>query len=37
VKNIGNATYAAANDAGLYDQVLLGAPRTYEAALSLKW
>jgi len=37
VKNIGNATYAAANDTGLYDQVLLGAPRTYEAALSLKW
>jgi iron complex outermembrane recepter protein len=37
VRNIGNAAYAVANDTGLYDQVLLGAPRTYEATLSVKW
>src|SRR5262249_50424944 len=37
VRNIGNAAYAIANDTGLYDQILLGAPRTYEAALTVKW
>src|SRR5262249_42668927 len=37
VRNIGNATYAVANDTGLLNQVLLGAPRTYEVALSVKW
>jgi iron complex outermembrane recepter protein len=37
VRNIGNATYAEANDTGLLEQVLLGAPRTYEASLLLKW
>jgi iron complex outermembrane recepter protein len=37
VRNIGNAAYAVANDTGLYDQILLGAPRTYEAVLSVKW
>jgi len=37
VRNIGNAAYAEASDTGLYDQVILGAPRTYEAALLLKW
>jgi iron complex outermembrane recepter protein len=37
VRNIGNATYAVANDTEFYDQVLLGAPRTYEVSLLLKW
>jgi iron complex outermembrane recepter protein len=37
VRNLTNATYAAFADPGLPDQVYLGAPRTYEAALSLKW
>jgi iron complex outermembrane recepter protein len=37
VRNLTNTLYAAYADPGLQDQVLLGAPRTYEAALSLKW
>jgi iron complex outermembrane receptor protein len=37
VRNLTNATYAAFADPGLPEQIYLGAPRTYEAALSLKW
>jgi len=37
VRNLTNATYAAFADPGLSDQIYLGAPRTYEASLSLKW
>jgi iron complex outermembrane recepter protein len=37
VRNLTNTLYAAYADPGLQDQVLLGAPRTYEAALLLKW
>ena len=37
VRNITNAVYAAWSDPGLQDQVLLGAPRTYELSASAKW
>lgn len=37
VRNLTNATYAAFADPGLPDQIYLGAPRTYEAVMSLKW
>jgi len=37
VRNITNAVYAAWSDPGLPDQVLLGAPRTYELSASAKW
>ena len=37
VRNLTNKTYAAFSDSGLPDQVYLGAPRTYEVALSFKW
>src|ERR1700722_13831918 len=37
VRNLTNAVYAQWADPGLPDQVLLGAPRTYEVAASAKW
>jgi iron complex outermembrane receptor protein len=37
VRNLTNAVYAQWADPGLADQVLLGAPRTYEVAASTKW
>lgn len=37
VRNITNAVYAAWSDPGLPDQVLLGAPRTYELSASARW
>ena len=37
VRNLTNAVYAQWADPGLPDQILLGAPRTYEVAASAKW
>jgi iron complex outermembrane receptor protein len=37
VRNVTNALYAQFADPGLPDQVLLGAPRTYELSASAKW
>jgi len=37
VRNVTNALYAQYSDAGLPDQVILGAPRTFELAASAKW
>jgi iron complex outermembrane recepter protein len=37
VRNLTNVVYAQWSDSGLPDQVLLGAPRTYELAASAKW
>src|ERR1700722_6762516 len=37
VRNLANVIYAQWADPGLPDQVLLGAPRTYEIAASAKW
>jgi len=37
VRNIANTVYAAWADPGYPDQVLLGAPRTYELSASAKW
>lgn len=37
VRNLTNAVYAQWSDPGLTDQILLGAPRTYEVAASAKW
>ncbi len=37
VRNLTNRIYAAWSDPGYPDQVLLGAPRTYEIAASAKW
>ena len=37
VRNLTNVVYAQWSDSGLPDQVLLGAPRTYEVAASAKW
>jgi iron complex outermembrane recepter protein len=37
VRNITNAVYAQWSDPGLPDQVLLGAPRTFELSASAKW
>jgi len=37
VRNLTNAVYAQWADPGLADQVLLGAPRTYEVGASAKW
>jgi len=37
VRNLTNALYAQFSDPGLPDQVLLGAPRTFELAASAKW
>jgi iron complex outermembrane recepter protein len=37
IRNLTNAIYAQWSDPGLNDQVLLGAPRTYEVAASAKW
>jgi iron complex outermembrane recepter protein len=37
VRNLTNAVYAQWSDPGLADQILLGAPRTYEVAASAKW
>jgi iron complex outermembrane receptor protein len=37
VRNLTNKVYAAFSDPGYPDQIYLGAPRTYEAALSFKF
>jgi iron complex outermembrane recepter protein len=37
VRNLTNTLYAAWSDPGYPDQVLLGAPRTYELSASAKW
>lgn len=37
VKNLTNKLYAAWGDPGYTDQVILGAPRSYEVAASFKW
>jgi iron complex outermembrane receptor protein len=37
VRNLTNAIYAAWSDTTYPDQILLGAPRTYEVAASAKW
>ena len=37
VKNLTNKLYAIWGDPGYTDQVILGAPRTYEVAASFKW
>lgn len=37
VKNLTNKLYAAWGDPGYTDQVILGAPRSYELAASFKW
>jgi iron complex outermembrane receptor protein len=37
VRNLTNVIYAQWADLGLQDQVLLGAPRTFELAASAKW
>lgn len=37
VRNLTNAIYAQWADPGLQDQVLLGAPRTYEIGASARW
>jgi iron complex outermembrane receptor protein len=37
VRNLTNVIYAQWADPGLQDQVLLGAPRTFEVAASAKW
>jgi iron complex outermembrane receptor protein len=37
VRNLTNKYYAAYTDSFTPDQIYLGEPRTYEAALSFKW
>lgn len=37
VRNLTNVVYAQWSDTTYPDQVLLGAPRTYEVAASAKW
>ncbi len=37
VRNVANKVYAAWSDPGYPDQVLLGAPRTFELSASAKW
>ena len=37
VRNLTNAIYAQWADPGLQDQILLGAPRTYEIGASARW
>ena len=37
VRNVTNALYAQFSDSGLPDQVILGAPRTFELGASAKW
>ena len=37
IRNVTNALYAQFSDAGLPDQVILGAPRTFELGASAKW
>jgi iron complex outermembrane receptor protein len=37
VRNVTNALYAQFSDAGLPDQVILGAPRTFELGASARW
>jgi iron complex outermembrane receptor protein len=37
VKNLTNTLYASWGDPGYTDQVILGAPRSYEVAASFKW
>jgi iron complex outermembrane receptor protein len=37
VKNLTNRLYAAWGDPGYTDQIILGAPRSYEVAASFKW
>jgi iron complex outermembrane receptor protein len=37
VKNLTNKLYASWGDPGYPDQIILGAPRSYEVAASFKW
>ena len=37
VRNLTNRQYAAWGDPGYTDQIILGAPRSYEVAASFKW
>lgn len=37
VKNLSNKLYASWGDPGYTDQIILGAPRSYEVAASFKW
>jgi iron complex outermembrane receptor protein len=37
VRNLTNKLYAAWGDPGYTDQIILGAPRSYEVAASFKW
>ena len=37
VKNLTDKQYAAWGDPGYTDQIILGAPRSYEVAASFKW
>ncbi len=37
VKNLTNKLYASWGDPGYTDQIILGAPRSYEVAASFKW
>ena len=37
VRNLTNKQYAAWGDPGYTDQIILGAPRSYEVAASFKW
>ena len=37
VRNLTNKLYAAWGDPGYPDQIILGAPRSYEVAASFKW
>ena len=37
VRNLTNKQYAAWGDPGYPDQIILGAPRSYEVAASFKW
>jgi hypothetical protein len=37
VKNLTNKLYAAWGDPGYTDQIILGAPRSYEVAASFRW
>jgi iron complex outermembrane recepter protein len=37
VRNVTNALYAQFSDSGLPDQVILGAPRTFQLAASARW
>ena len=37
VKSLTNKLYASWGDPGYIDQIILGAPRSYEVAASSKW